>query len=81
MTESAFVIAATLADGVLCHDEPLPPAPRQRVVLTVQIPERAEGWPENVGPLYREIAESDRALSAAMSPIVAETWPAWEEDP
>jgi hypothetical protein len=41
-------------------------------------PEAAHVWPENVAEVYREIAEEDRRLAAAMLSTVRETWPASE---
>jgi predicted DNA-binding antitoxin AbrB/MazE fold protein len=76
---NSFTIAATFENGVLHPDQPLPLAPRQRVIVVVQIPEAADPWPENVAEIYREIAEDDRRLSAAMFSTVPETWPAAEE--
>jgi hypothetical protein len=42
-------------------------------------PEAAHAWPENAAEIYREIAEQDRRLAAAMLSTVRETWPASEE--
>jgi predicted DNA-binding antitoxin AbrB/MazE fold protein len=78
MSVTALTVTATFENGVLHPDQPLPLAPRQRVTLIVQIPEAAEEWPENAADIYREIAEEDRRLSAAMFATVRETWPASE---
>jgi len=81
MSSTAFTVTATFENGVLRPDQPLPLAPRQRVTLVVQIPEAAGAWPENVAEIYRDIAEEDRRLSAAMFSTVRDTWPASEEKP
>ena len=81
MSPIALTVTATFEDGVLRPDQPLPLAPRQRVTLLVQIPGQTDAWPENVAEIYREIADEDRRLSAAMSSTVRETWPAFEEQP
>jgi len=78
MPATEFTVTATFENGVLRPDQPLPLAPLQRVTLVVQIPEAADAWPENVAEIYREIAEEDRRLSAAMFSMVRETWPASE---
>jgi predicted DNA-binding antitoxin AbrB/MazE fold protein len=78
MSLTALTVTATFEDGVLRPDEPLPLSPRQRVTLVVQIPEQTDDWPENVADIYREIADEDRRLSAAMFSTVHETWPAAE---
>ena len=75
---TSLTVTATFQNGVLHPDQPLPLAPQQRVTLVVQIPEAADSWPENVAEIYREIAEEDLRLSAAMLPTVRETWPASE---
>jgi hypothetical protein len=79
MSSTALSVTATFEDGVFRPDQPLPLAPRQRVTLLVQIPGRNEDWPENVAEVYREIADEDRRLSAAMFSAARETWPATEE--
>ncbi len=78
MSSTALTVTATFEDGVLRPDQPLALAPRQRVTLVVQVPEPTEVWPENVADIYREIADDDRRLSAAMFPNVRETWPVSE---
>ena len=72
MSSTALTVTATFEDGVLRPDEPLPLTPRQRVTLLVQIPDQAQVWPENVADMYREIADEDRRLSAAMFSTVRE---------
>jgi len=79
MSSNTFTVTATFEDGVLRPDHPLPLAPHQRVTLSVQVSGESEDWPENVAELYREIADEDRRLSAAMFSTVGETWPASEE--
>jgi predicted DNA-binding antitoxin AbrB/MazE fold protein len=81
MSATALTVAATFENGMLRPDEPLPLAERQRVTLVVQIPQAADPWPENVAEIYRELAEEDRRLSAAMFPMVRETWPTSETQP
>jgi predicted DNA-binding antitoxin AbrB/MazE fold protein len=78
MSSTALTVTATFEDGVLRPDQPLPLAPHQRVTLQVQILGQGEPWPENVADIYREIADEDRRLAAAMLPMVRETWPASE---
>jgi predicted DNA-binding antitoxin AbrB/MazE fold protein len=78
---TSLTVIATFENGVLHPDRPLPLAPQQRVTLVVQVPEVADSWPENVAEIYREIAEDDRRLSAAMFSTVRETWPASEGQP
>ena len=75
MSTTALTVTATFEDGVLRPDQPLPLAPRQRVRLVVEIPERGDEWPQNVAEIYQEIAEEDRRLAAAMLSTVRETWP------
>jgi hypothetical protein len=79
MSSTALTVTATFEDGMLRPDQPLPLAPRQRVTLLVQIPDGTPVWPENVADIYREIADEDRRLSAAMFSTVRDTWPACEE--
>ena len=78
MSLTALTVTATFENGVLHPDQPLPLAPHQRVTLIVQIPEPADQWPDDVAEIYREIAEEDRRLAAAMFQTVRETWPASE---
>ncbi len=78
MPSTPLSVTAVFEDGVLRPDQPLPLAPHQRVTLVVQIPGQAEEWPENVADIYREIADEDRQLAAAMFGSVRETWPASE---
>lgn len=75
MASTALTVTATFEDGALRPDQPLPLTPRQRVTLLVQIPGQTEIWPENVADIYREIADEDRRLAAAMFSTVRETWP------
>jgi predicted DNA-binding antitoxin AbrB/MazE fold protein len=70
MAAIALTVTATFENGVLLPDQPLPLAPRQHVTLVVQIPEAAEEWPQHVAEIYREIADEDRRLCAAMFPTV-----------
>jgi predicted DNA-binding antitoxin AbrB/MazE fold protein len=81
MSSATLIVTATFEDGVLRPDQPLPLAPRQRVTLSVQIPDQTDDWPENVAVIYREIAEEDRRLSAGMFPTLQETWPLSEGQP
>jgi predicted DNA-binding antitoxin AbrB/MazE fold protein len=81
MSSTALIVTATFEDGVLRPDQPLPLAPRQRVTISVQIPDQTPVWPENVADIYREIAAEDRRLSAAMFSTVRDTWPACEGQP
>jgi predicted DNA-binding antitoxin AbrB/MazE fold protein len=75
MPATELTVTATFENGVLRPDQPLPLAPRQRVTLVVQIPERVIEWPKNVAELYHDIAEEDLRLSAAMFSTVRDTWP------
>jgi predicted DNA-binding antitoxin AbrB/MazE fold protein len=80
MLPNALTVTATFEDGILRPDQPLPLSPGQRVTLVVEIPEQPRIWPENVAEIYRELADEDRRLAAAMFPSVRDTWPA-SEDP
>jgi predicted DNA-binding antitoxin AbrB/MazE fold protein len=80
MSTTELTVTAIFENGVLRPDQPLPLAPRQRVTLVVQIAETAGPWPENVAEVYREIAEEDRRVAAAMFPGVRQTWPASERN-
>ena len=81
MSSTALTVTAIFENGVLRPDQPLPLTPRQRVTLVVQIPEPTADWPENVADIYREIADEDRRLTAAMFSTVRETWPVSEGQP
>jgi len=72
---------AVFEDGVLRPVQPLPLSANQRVRLVVQIPAPARDWPEDVAAIYREIADEDRRLAAAMEGTVRRTWPAAGEQP
>ena len=74
-----ITVMATYDGGVLYPDKPLALAPQQRVALTVQVPEAAAAWPEDVAQIYQELAEEDRHLAATMVSIVRDTWPPAEE--
>ena len=78
MSSTALTFTAMFEEGILRPDQPLPLTPRQRVTLVVQIPSPPVIWPENVADIYREIADEDRRLSAAMFSTVRETWTASE---
>ncbi len=81
MSSTSLKVTAIFENGLLRPDQPLPLSPRQQVTLLVQIPGPSEAWPENVADIYREIADEDRRLSAAMFSTVRETWPASEDQP
>jgi predicted DNA-binding antitoxin AbrB/MazE fold protein len=78
MSSTALTCTATFEDGVFRPDQPLPLLAHQRVSLIVQLPAPPDSWPENVADLYREIADEDRRISAAMFSTMSETWPASE---
>ncbi len=79
MSATTLRVNATYQDGVLRPDEPLPLAPGERVVVVIETEDPAIPWPEDVAAVYRELAEADRCLSAAMFFTVGETWPVVED--
>jgi predicted DNA-binding antitoxin AbrB/MazE fold protein len=75
---NSVTVEAIFENGVLRPVQPLPPATPQRVTVTVQFDSGERPWPDDVAEIYREIAEEDRRLAAAMLPGVRATWPADE---
>jgi predicted DNA-binding antitoxin AbrB/MazE fold protein len=70
-----ITIEAVYVGGVLRPAQPLPLSSDQQITITVQLPDGG-GWPGDVADIYREIAEEDRRLAAAMLGNVRSTWPA-----
>lgn len=66
MSAATLTITATFEDGVLRPDRELPLAPRQQVMLVVQLPAEGRPWPDNVAEIYRDLADEDRRLAGAM---------------
>ena len=74
MSEIPFTVEAVFESGVLRPVEPLPLAPQQRVLVTIQgLPRRA--WPADTAALYQELAEEDRRLLRVFSRPTAEPSP------
>jgi len=78
MSSQSITIEAIFEGGVLRPVQPLPLEASERVTITVQLPQRAAGWPGNAAEIYGEIAAEDRRLAEAMLPGVRTTWPVWE---
>ena len=72
---NSMTVEAVFEDGVLRPAQPLPLAARQKVKITIQFDPDEKPWPDDVAAIYREIAEEDRRLAAAMFRTVRETWP------
>ena len=72
MKPTALTVTATFEDGLLRPDAPLPLSPNQRVTISVLVSGESDDWPEDVAEIYREIAEEDRRIAAAMSPARSE---------
>jgi len=78
MSETLFTVEAVFENGILRPIQPLPLAPQQRVLVTIQgLPQRA--WPADTAAIYQEIADEDRHLANAHFPLVEESWPPSEE--
>ncbi len=75
MSMNSVTVEAIFENGVLRPVQTLPIATPQKVTVTVQFEGAERPWPDDVAAIYREIAEEDRKLAAAMSPGVRATWP------
>lgn len=61
-----LTIEAVFEGGVFRPITPVLLAQHQRVSITVNVAPAARAWPDDVANIYREIAEEDRRLAAAM---------------
>jgi predicted DNA-binding antitoxin AbrB/MazE fold protein len=75
MITQPFTVDAIFEGGVLRPVQPLPLSEHQRVSVTVQVAGAVTEWPADAAAIYREIADEDRRLAAAMWDSVKETWP------
>lgn len=81
MAAQTITIEAINEGSVLLPLPPLPLTDHQQATLTGQVANTVNEWPTDVTDLYREIAEEDQPLAAAMWSTVKETWPHEGEQP
>ena len=79
MSGNRLTVEAVFENGVLRPMQVLPLQPQQRVIITLQLPDSAVIWPDDVAAIYQEMAAEDRRLAETMLPVVRETWPVSEE--
>lgn len=75
MSMNSVTVEAIFENGILRPVQPLPSATPQKVTVTVQFEAEERPWPDDVAAIYREIAEEDRRLAAAMLPGLRAPWP------